>query len=153
MGSSSEHEVALDALMPLIRECLSAGQSVQLSPKGTSMLPMLRQGIDKVTLAPLPSQLKKYDLPLYRRDNGQYVLHRIVGVGETYTCVGDNQFDLETELRQEQMIAVVTSFTRGEKRYSANHIAYRIYCHCWHTSRPVRHFYRRAKHWLRRHLK
>ena len=60
----------LDDLMPLIRERLDAGQRVKFSPRGVSMLPMLRQGIDTVTLSPLPEKLKKYDLPLYRRTDG-----------------------------------------------------------------------------------
>ena len=70
----------LDELMPLISERLSAGGSVRFSPHGTSMLPMLKDGRDQVVLSPLPDKLKKYDLPLYRRENGQYVLHRIVKV-------------------------------------------------------------------------
>lgn len=143
----------LDNLMPLCRERLAAGQKIRFSPRGTSMLPMLRQGIDTVTLAPLPEKLRKYDLPLYQRDNGQYVLHRVVKAGETYTCVGDNQFVLEPDLRHDQMIALVVAFTRGDREYSVSNLRYRLYCRLWHHSRPLRHFYRRAKGWLRRHLK
>ena len=138
--------------MPLIREALSSGQSVQFAPRGTSMLPMLRQGKDRVTLSPLPEQLRKYDLPLYQRDNGQYVLHRIVRAGETFTCVGDNQFDLEPGLRRDQMIAVVTSFHREGRRIETKSLTYQAYCRFWHYSRPLRRFWRRAKGFLRRHL-
>ena len=139
--------------MPLIREQLAAGRSVRFSPRGTSMLPMLRQGIDKVVLSPLPEHLKKYDLPLYQRENGQYVLHRIIDAGETYTCTGDNQFDLETGLLREQMIAQVTSYTRGGRENPVTAWHYRLYCRVWHHSRPIRRFYRRAKNFLRRLLK
>jgi len=139
--------------MPLIREQLAAGKSVKFSPRGTSMLPMLRQGRDSVTLSPLPERLRKYDLPLYRRGNGQFVLHRVVEVGETYTCVGDNQFELEKGLRHEQMIAVVTAFEREGKEYRADGLGYRLYCRLWHVSRPVRRFWRRGIGWLRRHVK
>ena len=152
MDSLLEKEVALDSIMPIIRETLAAGRSVQFSPRGTSMLPMIRQGTDKVTLSPLPDTLKKYDLPLYQRSNGQYVLHRIVKAGETYTCVGDNQFVPEKGLRQEQMIAVVTAFTRGGKSIPVSALSYRLYCRFWHFSRPFRHFWRRGMGWLRRHL-
>ena len=116
------------------------------------MLPMLRQGIDSVVLSPVPEQLKKYDLPLYKRDNGKFVLHRIIAAGETYTCMGDNQFQPEAGLRQDQMIAVVTSFTRGDREISCRAWHYRLYCRFWHYSRPVRHFWRRGIGWLRRHL-
>lgn len=116
------------------------------------MLPMLRQGIDAVVISPLPKRLCKYDLPLYQRENGQYVLHRIVKAGDTYTCVGDNQFQLESGLRQDQMIAVVTAFTRGNAKHSVKEPGYWLYCRLWHYSRPVRKFWRRCVGWLRRHM-
>ena len=77
MNSLQNKYTQLKELMPLIRESLDEGKSVFFMPNGISMLPMLHQGIDKVTLSPLPEQLKKYDLPLYQRENGQYVIHRI----------------------------------------------------------------------------
>lgn len=117
------------------------------------MLPMLRQGIDTVELSPLPKVLKKYDLPLYQRDSGQYVLHRIIRAEQTYTCMGDNQFDPEPGLRHDQMIGVVTAFYRGEVRHEVNAWQHQLYCRLWHYSRPVRKFYRRCKGFLRRHLK
>lgn len=143
----------LDHLMPLFRERLAAGQKVTFSPRGTSMLPMLRQGVDTVTLSALPKKLKKYDLPLYQRKDGQYVLHRIVKAGETYTSIGDNQFVYEPGLTHDQMIAIVSSFTRGNKRYNVTDWRYRLYCFLWHHSRKQRHFCRRVLGWLRRYLK
>ena len=146
-------EVRLEQLMPLFRKHLAAGHSVRFGPKGTSMLPMLRQGIDTVELSPLPQKLKKYDLPLYQRKNGQYVLHRIIAVEDTYTCMGDNQFDPEPGLTQAQMIGVVTAFYRGSQRHEVNTLRHKLYCRFWHYSRPWRKFWRRGKAWLRRHLK
>lgn len=148
-----EYATQLDTLMPLFRERLAAGQKVKFSPRGVSMLPMLRQGIDTVTLSPLPKKLRKYDLPLYQRDDGKYILHRVIAVGDTYTCMGDNQFAPEPGLRHDQMIALVTSFTRGDREHSVSEPAYRLYCRFWHCSRPVRHFWRRGMGWLRRHMK
>ena len=145
-------EVWLEQLMPIMREKLAAGKNVRLSPRGVSMLPMIRQGMDSVVLSPLPEKLEKYDLPLYQRDNGQYVLHRVVEVGETYTCIGDNQFEFEPGLRHDQMIAIVTAFSRGERDISVRSLSYRIYCRFWHYSRPIRHFWRRGIGWLRRHI-
>ena len=143
----------LDTLMPLIQESLNNGQSVRFSPRGVSMLPMLRQGIDSVVLSPAPEILKKYDLPLYRRDDGKYILHRIVGAGTTYTCVGDNQFQLESGVRRDQILALVTGFYRGGTLHSVNEPAYRLYCRFWHYSRPARHFWRRGIGFLRRKFK
>jgi len=127
--------------MPLIRERLEAGESVRFSPHGTSMLPMLKDGRDQVVLSPLPDKLRKYDLPLYQRENGQYVLHRIVKVKDDYTCIGDNQFSPEHGLRHEQMIGVVTSFIRKGKVYSMNCFWYKVYCRVWCAVRPFRRIY------------
>lgn len=138
MNLSPERSVRLDELMPVIREQLAQGNSVSFSPRGVSMLPMLRQGRDTVELSPLTGRLKKYDLPLYRRDNGQYVLHRVVEADETYTCVGDNQFELERGLRHDQMIALVTAFTRNGKRIAVDNIWYLRYSCFWVAIRPVR---------------
>jgi hypothetical protein len=148
----TEYEIRLDDLMPLFREQLAAGKSVQFSPKGISMLPMLRQEKDSVVLSPVPQKLRKYDLPLYQRDNGKYVLHRVIRAGETYTCMGDNQFEEETGLRHEQMIGLVTAFYRGDRRITVTDPIYWIYCRIWQYSRPARHFWRRGIGWLKRHL-
>lgn len=145
--------VSMDAVVPLILENISAGSTVKFSPRGISMLPMLREGIDSVVLSPVPGKLKKYDLPLYRRENGKYVLHRIIGAGTTYTCMGDNQFVEEPGIRQEQLLALVTGFYRGETYHSVHEPAYRIYCRFWHYSRPLRRFWRRGVSFLRRKRK
>ena len=137
MDSLLKLDVPLAELMPVLREFLDVGKNVKISPQGISMLPMIRQGIDKVVLSPISGELRKYDLPLYQRDDGHFVLHRIVKTGETYTCIGDNQFELEHGLRHDQMIAVVTAFYRGDKLHSVNELGYQIYCRFWHYSRRI----------------
>ena len=140
----------LEQLMPLIQEKLDAGHSVRFSPSGISMRPMLREGVDSVLLSPLPEKLKKYDLPLYRRSDGKYILHRIVRAGETYTCVGDNQFEFETGLYHTQMIAVVSAFYRNGREVLTSNILYQLYCRFWHYTRLPRHIYRWGISRLRR---
>lgn len=149
---NKEVSVQLDAMMPLLREQLDMGQQVRFSPRGTSMLPMLRPGIDSVVLRPLPEKLKKYDLPLYQRKNGQYVLHRVICAEDTYTCIGDNQFEPETGLKHHQMIAVVSGFTRSGKEYTVEDWRYRLFCRFWHHTRPVRKLWRTGMYLIRRYL-
>lgn len=149
-GVRSEVVEKMEDLMPLILESLRQGQSVRFFPRGTSMMPMLRQQIDSVVISPIPGKLKKWDIPFYKRDNGQYTLHRIVEVSDTYTCMGDNQFQQEPGIRQDQLIAVVTGFYRGEKYHAVNEPLYRGYCYLWNYSRPLRRFWRRGIGYLRR---
>lgn len=154
MDSLIERMILEGELMPLLRERLAAGQIVRYLPfRGISMLPMLRQGKDSVELSPLPGKLKKYDLPVYQYPSGKYVMHRVVDVKEDhYICLGDNLIDLE-KVYPDQMIAVVSAFKRGEKRISVDEPTYRLYCRVWVAIFPVRKFLKRAKGWLRRHLK
>ena len=142
----------MEDLVPLFQERLEAGQQVRFSPMGVSMLPMLREGRDSVVLSPAPERLRKYDLPLYRRDSGAFVLHRVTAVGDCYTCIGDNQFVYEPGVRHEQVIAVVTGFRRNGRDHTVTEPGYRLYCRLWHHSRPLRHFCRRAVRWIKRKL-
>ncbi|MGN1202403.1 MAG: S24/S26 family peptidase, partial [Eubacterium sp.] len=49
---------------------------------GDSMLPFIKQGRDVLVISRAEGRLKRYDVPLYKRDSGQYVLHRILKVRE-----------------------------------------------------------------------
>ena len=135
----SNASVRLAQVFPLMQERIANGESVQFTPQGTSMRPTIYGGRDQVVLSALPEKLNKYDLPLYRRDNGQFVLHRIVKVGDTYTCIGDNQFMYETGVRQDQMLALATGFYRKGKFYRTDSFSYQIYSRLWCWSRPLRH--------------
>jgi hypothetical protein len=139
-GSPELHIAPMEALALLIEESVKNGKSVNFMPRGVSMLPMLVQGRDSVVLSPVTGKLKKYDLPLYRRENGAYVLHRIIKVdGETYTCIGDNQYKAEQGVTHESVIAVVSEFTRKGKTKTVKSFSYRAYCRFWHYSRFIRH--------------
>lgn len=131
-NTAGEPSVKADIIMPLIMERLAAGQTVRnMNFHGMSMLPMLRQEKDFVEIAKLPERLKKYDLPVYRRSDGMYVMHRVVGVQDgCYICLGDNTYSHE-KILPEQMVAVVCSFTRNGKQISVENHWYRAYCRIW----------------------
>ncbi len=109
--------VNLEELLPIIEEQLKDGKEICFSPNGVSMLPLLRPGHDSVILKTAPPRLKKYDLPLYRRKNGQFVLHRVIKVEKdnTYTMCGDNQFVREHGIKHSQIVGIVTSICRNDK--------------------------------------
>lgn len=141
----SDTSVRLAEVFPLMQERINKGESVQFTPHGTSMRPTIYGGRDQVVLAALPEKLKKYDLPLYRRDNGQFVLHRIVKAEGTYTCIGDNQFVYEPGVRQDQMLALAIGFYRKGKFYRTDSFGYCLYSRLWCWSRPVRYVVRRCR--------
>ncbi len=146
----TERDISLQSALPMIRQCLSNGQTFTFRPRGTSMLPMLRQGRDQVTLTAAPEKLRKYDIPLYQRRDGTFVLHRVVKVGACYTCIGDNQYTYEPGICHDQVIGVVCAYTRDGKPRSITSFGYKFYCR-WHAyTRPVRHFALRVCRRLRR---
>lgn len=150
MVSSVEREIQIEALLPLLQERLNAGQSIRnLTFRGTSMLPMLRERKDTVEIEPPSPRLKKYDLPIYQYPSGKVVMHRIVEVQEDcYICLGDNTYRQET-IYPEQIIAVVRAFQRGGRRIPVDSFGYQIYCRIWVALFPLRKFLVGAVRWLR----
>ncbi len=139
-----ENSSGLKDLMPIIKERLAAGESVTFTPNGVSMRPTIVGGRDKVTLSPLPEKIKKYDMVLYQRESGQYVLHRVAKVGDTYTFIGDNQFYFEPGVRYDQMIAIANEFIHKGKKHSVDEPLYKAYCRVWLFFRPIRLFIARV---------
>ena len=128
-----------DAL-PLMTEKLENGGTVSFTVSGTSMQPLVFNRKDEVTLKKFEGKLKKYDVPFYRRDDGQFILHRIIKVQKdgNYTCRGDNQNIKEYDVRDDQIIGVLTSFTRKGKTVIINKsLWYKLYCPTWQV---LRHF-------------
>lgn len=122
-------QIPLAELWPLMKEQIDSGKTVVFSPKGTSMLPLIRQNVDKVVLAKAPKSLKKYDLPLYLRENGQFVLHRVVGIDKNgYIMCGDNQFEREYGIQNEQILAIACGIYRESDYISFDDKKYVNYC-------------------------
>lgn len=146
--------VGMEDIAAVISERVAAGQTVELPPRGISMLPLLREGRDSVLLSPKPERLRRYDIPLYRRDDGSYVLHRVVGLeGGGYNMCGDNQYAIERGITDEQIIAVVTKIRRGGRLFDVGHPIYRVWCALWCVSRPLRHLILRVLRRIRRIFK
>lgn len=100
---------------------------------GDSMKPLLTQNRDLLIVSQKPdSRLKKYDVPLYKRDNGQYVLHRILKVRDKdYVMCGDNRWQREYGITDRHIIGVMTGIVRKGKEISVTNVSYKIYVHLW----------------------
>lgn len=150
-----QREVAFAELMPLIEDSFRQGLTVTLPITGNSMWPLFSHKRDCVVLSACdPYSLKRGDVPLYRRDNGQFVLHRIVRVDEdTYTLTGDAQWQLEVGLPKKNVLAVMTGFVRKGKEVNCRHFGYRVYVALWMCLRPLRPMMVRVRRKLRSILK
>ena len=124
------------------------------SNKGDSMMPLIKQDRDLLIIEPVHGRLKKYDVPLYKRDSGQYVLHRILKVREhDYVICGDNRWTKEYGVTDRHIIGVLTGVIRNGKEISVHDRKYMLYVHLWCDFFPVRAFLIHVKYWLKRSLK
>ena len=131
----------MEKLAELVMLQLEKGGRARLTVTGWSMMPMLRNCRDIVELIPISGRQKSGDIIFYRRENGQYVLHRIIAVTEDgYVCCGDNQAERENVLHT-QLLAVVDGFIRNGKQHTMDETGYRLYTAAWVKLFPVRRYY------------
>ncbi len=117
---------------------------------GDSMLPLIRQGRDLLVISKVEGRLKKYDVPLYKRGSGQYVLHRILKVREQdYVICGDNRYHREYGITDRHIIGVLTGIVRDGKEISVKSFSYRLYVHLWCDFFYIRALILRGKHFLK----
>ncbi|MBE7032143.1 MAG: hypothetical protein E7401_04175 [Ruminococcaceae bacterium] len=124
----SKKGVRLEELFPIIEEKLKLGGSVTFRPHGVSMRPLIRQGKDSVTVGTLDKNPKTGDVIFYRRPDGQFVLHRIVGEDKNgYILCGDNQRILEHGVKQEWIIGILTAVSRKDRILECSGKSYKLY--------------------------
>lgn len=132
--------IPMESLAELIRLQLKERGRASLTVTGDSMYPMLINCRDQVELIPVSYQQKEKDVILYRRDNGRYILHRIVALTrDGYICCGDNQSEKEY-VRHDQLLAVVDGFTRNGKCYTLRNPGYQLYAAVWVGLFPIRRY-------------
>lgn len=148
-------EVMLDDIIDVMIEKINNGGTVTFSPRGKSMLPMLRDGEDVVVLSKPNGRLHLFDVPFYKRSDGSYVLHRIVNFDSdgNYVLCGDNQFELEYGVKDSDIVAVMTAFYRKGKGYSVSSFRYRLYLNFWYYTKFFRRVYRGSNNRLKRLFK
>lgn len=101
-------------------EALRDKEEIHVLTSGVSMRPLFREHRDIAVIKRANVELKKYDVPLYRRDGcDNFVLHRILKVRENdYVIRGDNTYSLEY-VPKDYVIGVLSAFYRNGK-----------YCNC-----------------------
>lgn len=94
---------------------------------GDSMYPLIKPR-DLLVIKKVTAPLKKNDIPLYKRDSGQYVLHRIVKIknGEYFLC-GDNRYSIESGITDRHIIGVLTDIVREGRTIPVNSPEFKSY--------------------------
>lgn len=123
---------------------------------GVSMMPLLHEHIDILTISKIVEKPKKYDVVLFKRDDGKYVLHRILKVRKhDYVICGDNQWKKEKGITDRHIIGVLTSFNQNGKITKVTDENYLRYVHkVTHSPfRRMKIYFRDLKYRIKRKLR
>lgn len=133
--------IGLHQLVVFMEEAFRQGKTATLIASGSSMTPLLHSGIDSVILGECqdPEKLKRLDVPLYRRPDGKYVMHRIVRVHkDSFDMCGDGQSEIERNVPKSAVVAKAVGFIRKGRQFSVDAPKYRIYSWLWCAIIPFR---------------
>ena len=127
---------------------LKNGNFIIISTSGVSMEPLLhdkkKKNATQVLIRPLSDRPKTGDLPIFIRNDGKYVIHRIIkeitdensGVKMYYTR-GDNCIGYE-KVPPAAILGTVEEIYRRGRTIKAADRGYRMYVSIWNTIFPIR---------------
>ena len=151
MSGNKSREFSINKLRTVMDSVINTGGEFKMISRGTSMLPMLRDGVDTVVVVKANTPLKIGDVPLYIRENGEYVLHRIIKVRKDgYVLRGDNQTVSEYPICENQIVGVLTAYIKDGKRIECTDLKYRIYAFYVVHFMYFRLFYKKSMRFARR---
>lgn len=128
-----------EAYIGVLKELLADGKQVSLAVTGSSMEPFLTGGRDQVLLVPVKRSLKKGDLVLFQRENGAYVLHRILRVtSEGCILIGDGQQETEGPIQRERILGVAELALRNGESISEGSFWWGFFEKIWIRMIPLR---------------
>lgn len=127
-------------LVPIIKEALESGNDFKLLVTGDSMTPFIINNRDSVLLTAVSNiGIKKGVIVLSRRDNGNYVLHRVIKKLPDNRFLINGDFQLWTEsIRNDQVIACVKKIFRKNRIIHYDDKIYILLSRIWIILRPLR---------------
>ena len=109
------------------------------TPIGRSMFPLLKSRNNNVVIKPLTEKLKPNDVVLCKRDNGAYILHRIIKIkGDKLFLRGDNQYRLDKTITTKNVIGVMVGFYKKDKFVDVKSCKYKFFSIFWRIIFPFR---------------
>jgi signal peptidase I len=143
--------VKSEILFPVIIDLIKSDQKAILTVTGSSMTPFLRDTRDRVEFSATSfMNIKRGDIVLVKRKNGYYVMHRVwKKEKDCFFMVGDAQRGIEGPLYPEQLIALVTTVWRKNKKIDCNNIWWRAISEIWLRLRNFRYLLMRLFKYLK----
>ena len=140
---------SVDKWCQLIKEGIEIPMITYLD--GASMEPLIRCMQDPVTIVPVNRELIPGDVVLFRRNDGEYVLHRLYKVFKTEDKVqtwGDNCVSPDQIIPRSSVVGIAVSFNRNGKKHLLDSDSERIRGLSWLKSKYRRNVwfkYKKAK--------
>ena len=131
-------ETSIYSISDIFTDTLKKGGEVKLPVKGISMYPLIYSGRDYVIIKQTDNY-KKYDIVFYTRDDGSYILHRIVGKGKDgYKLAGDFETQKEPGVKADKILGRVYTVLRGKRVINVESKGYKFYSRLWVWLMPLR---------------
>ena len=131
--------VDTDAYVSMLRDLVNEGKECRLLISGSSMAPFLVHERDSIIFSKPDRELRRGDMVFYQRDNGQFVMHRILHVKtEGLYIIGDAQTEVEGPVRPEQVFALVTNVNRKGKWIGPGNFWWWFFSTVWLRLFPIR---------------
>ena len=131
--------VDTDVYVSMLRDLVNEGKECRLLISGSSMAPFLVHERDSIIFSKPDRELRRGDMVFYQRDNGQYVMHRILHVRpEGLYIIGDAQTEVEGPVKPEQVFALVTKVNRKGKWVGPGNFWWWFFSTVWLRLFPIR---------------
>lgn len=149
-----DKKASLLEIEPIFTAILDGGGVFTLTPRGESMRPTILPGRDRVSIVKWDGHANIYDILFYKRDDGHFVLHRVLGIRKNgFVMCGDNQIVLEKGVREDQIIGIVTEIIRPREVLTRGTPAFIAPGRRRARNRPLRIVYSKLRHLLGLHKK
>lgn len=131
--------ISTQAYVSALKELVEQGGEANMIIWGTSMNPFLVHNRDRIFFSAPSRPLRRGDMVFYRRQNGDYVMHRICRVqGGAYYMTGDGQTEVEGPIAREQIFALVTKVYRKGRMIDRRNFWWKFFAGPWLLLRPLR---------------
>lgn len=133
-------EVNIYEYLPVLIEIINQDKDVNVLISGSSMSPFLCHQRDTIIVSKPHGTFQRGDMVFYKRDNGQYVMHRIHHIDKEgmLFIVGDAQTYIEGPIRAEQVFGIIHKVIRKGKLISKGDFWWDFFAKIWIRVIPLR---------------
>lgn len=128
----------------ILEDLTQDDKTVGVPVSGNSMSPFLISRRDYVIFHKPNRPLQRGDIVFFRRDSGEYILHRVFQIRENqYYIIGDAQTKVEGPIREDQIFGLVTKVRRKGKWIDSSDFWWKFFEKLWIRMIPLRPFIRK----------